>query len=137
MNRVLRRTIFYEPIILGMTKASLNTTSFLSEASLQETTRVLAKAALRGRIDWLKGLKENVILGDVVPVGTGSPEIVCQLEVNKQKGYHLTMGRNSKNPNWQTKHDLRGYREKQNIDPNLFIHKGLSRPLPYLNLEMR
>ena len=79
MNRVLRRTIFYEPIILGMTKASLNTTSFLSEASLQETTRVLAKAALRGRIDRLKGLKENVILGDIVPVGTSSPEIVCQL----------------------------------------------------------
>lgn len=132
MNRVLKRPIFYEPIILGMTKASLNTTSFLSEASLQETTRVLAKAALRGRIDWLKGLKENVILGDVVPVGTGSPEIVCQLEVNRQKGYHSAIGvnRNSKNPNWRTKYDLRGYREKQNIDPNLFIHKVLNRPLP-------
>nr|QLD96872.1 RNA polymerase beta'' subunit [Brainea insignis] len=132
MNRVLKKPIFYEPIILGMTKASLNTTSFLSEASLQETTRVLAKAALRGRIDWLKGLKENVILGDVVPIGTGSPEIVCQLEVNRRKGYHLAMGGNSKNPNWRTKYDLRDYREKQNIDPNLFIHKGLSRPLPPL-----
>nr|YP_009920757.1 RNA polymerase beta'' subunit [Woodwardia japonica]QMS48606.1 RNA polymerase beta'' subunit [Woodwardia japonica] len=137
MNRVSKRPIFYEPIILGMTKASLSTTSFPSEASLQETTRVLAKAALRGRIDWLKGLKENVILGDVVPVGTGSPEIVCQLEVNKRKGYHSAMDRNSKNPNWRTKYDLRGYREKQNIDPNLFIYKGLSRPLPYLNLEIR
>nr|YP_010885991.1 RNA polymerase beta'' subunit [Athyrium deltoidofrons]WJH16196.1 RNA polymerase beta'' subunit [Athyrium deltoidofrons] len=138
MNRVSKRPIFYEPIILGMTKASLNTTSFLSEASLQETTRVLAKAAPRGRIDRLKGLKENVILGDVVPVGTGSPEIVCQLEVNKRKGFHSAVDRNSKNPNWRTKYDLRGYREKRNIDPNLFIHKGLSRSLlPYLNLEIR
>nr|YP_009427466.1 RNA polymerase beta'' subunit [Stegnogramma sagittifolia]ASU96141.1 RNA polymerase beta'' subunit [Stegnogramma sagittifolia] len=134
MNRVLKRPIFYEPIILGMTKASLNTTSFSSEASLQETTRVLAKAALRGRIDRLKGLKENVILGDVVPVGTGSPEIVCQLEVNKRKGFHSTMDSNSKNQNWRTKYDLRGYRGKQNIDTNLFTHKGLSRPLPQINL---
>nr|YP_009426328.1 RNA polymerase beta'' subunit [Diplazium dilatatum]ASU95003.1 RNA polymerase beta'' subunit [Diplazium dilatatum] len=136
MNRVSKRPIFYEPIILGMTKASLNTTSFLSEASLQETTRVLAKAALRGRIDRLKGLKENVILGDVVPVGTGSPEIVCQLEVSKRKGFHSAIDRNSKNPNWQTRYDLHGYRDKQNIDPNLFIHKGLSRSLPYLNIEI-
>nr|YP_009690824.1 RNA polymerase beta'' subunit [Oleandra articulata]QEG57604.1 RNA polymerase beta'' subunit [Oleandra articulata] len=136
MNRVLKRPIFYEPIILGMTKAALSTTSFLSEASLQETTRVLAKAALRGRIDRLKGLKENVILGDSVPVGTGSPEIVCQLEVNKQKGFHLAINKNSKNPTWGTKHDLSGYRKEQNIDPNLFIQTGLSRPLPYINLEM-
>nr|YP_009427378.1 RNA polymerase beta'' subunit [Rhachidosorus consimilis]ASU96052.1 RNA polymerase beta'' subunit [Rhachidosorus consimilis] len=135
MNRILKRPIFYEPIILGMTKASLNTTSFLSEASLQETTRVLAKAALRGRIDRLKGLKENVILGDVVPAGTGSPEIACQLEVNKQKGFHLAIDSNSKNSNWQTKYDLCGYFEKQKIDPNL--SKGLSRPLPHLNLEIR
>lgn len=135
MNRVLRRTIFYEPIILGMTKASLNTTSFLSEASLQETTRVLAKAALRGRIDWLKGLKENVILGGVVPVGTGSPEIVCQLEVNKQKGFHFAVNRNSKNPTWGAKHNISGYHEKQNVDPNLFINTALSRSLPYININ--
>ncbi len=136
MNRVLKRPIFYEPIILGMTKAALSTTSFLSEASLQETTRVLAKAALRGRIDRLKGLKENVILGDAVPVGTGSPEIVCQLEVNKRKGFYLAINRNSKNPTWGTKHDLCGYRKEQNVDPNLFIQTGLSRPLPQINLEM-
>nr|QKV46102.1 RNA polymerase beta'' subunit [Selliguea yakushimensis] len=126
MSRVVKRPIFYEPIILGMTKAALNTTSFLSEASLQETTRVLAKAALRGRIDRLKGLKENVILGDAVPVGTGSPEIVCQLKVNKWKGFYLTISRNSKNPTWGTKHDLCGYRKEQNVDPNLFIQTGLS-----------
>nr|BCK51977.1 RNA polymerase beta subunit-2 [Agathis dammara] len=71
MNRALEEAINYRIILLGITKASLNTQSFLSEASFQETARVLAKAALRGRIDWLKGLKENVILGGVIPVGTG------------------------------------------------------------------
>nr|QJQ36589.1 RNA polymerase beta'' subunit [Pyrrosia sheareri] len=128
MNRVLKRPIFYEPIILGMTRAALSTTSFLSEASLQETTRVLAKAALRGRIDRLKGLKENVILGDTVPVGTGSPEIVCQLKVNKRKRFYLAINRNSKNPTWGTKSDLCCYHKEQNVDPNLFIPTDLSRP---------
>nr|YP_009690646.1 RNA polymerase beta'' subunit [Lomariopsis japurensis]QEG57426.1 RNA polymerase beta'' subunit [Lomariopsis japurensis] len=137
MNRVLRRPIFYEPIILGMTKASLNTTSFLSEASLQETTRVLAKAALRGRIDWLKGLKENVILGDAVPVGTGSPEIVCQLKVNKQRGFHLAIDKTTKNLTWIAKHDLCDYYEKLNIKSNLLIDTVLNRSLPYINLERR
>nr|YP_009560114.1 RNA polymerase beta subunit [Vandenboschia speciosa]AZZ71239.1 RNA polymerase beta subunit [Vandenboschia speciosa] len=85
MNRVLKKSIFYEPIVLGMTRASLNTTSFISEASFQETTRVLAKAAIRGRIDWLKGLKENIILGDIIPIGTGSKEVICQLNLEKEK----------------------------------------------------
>nr|YP_010716113.1 RNA polymerase beta'' subunit [Crepidomanes latealatum]WDE75848.1 RNA polymerase beta'' subunit [Crepidomanes latealatum] len=85
MNRVLNKSILYEPIVLGMTRASLNTSSFISEASFQETTRVLAKAALRGRIDWLKGLKENIILGDMVPIGTGNKEVICQLNVERQK----------------------------------------------------
>nr|QKV47426.1 RNA polymerase beta'' subunit [Platycerium bifurcatum] len=135
MNRILKRPIFYEPIILGMTRAALSTTSFLSEASLQETTRVLAKAALRGRIDWLKGLKENVILGDTIPIGTGSPEIVCQLKVNKRKRFYLAINRNSRNPTWGTKPDLCGYHKEQNenVDSNLFIRTGLSRPF---HLEM-
>lgn len=59
-GRALEETICYRAILLGLTRASLNTQSFISEASFQETARVLAKAALRGRIDWLKGLKENV-----------------------------------------------------------------------------
>ncbi|KAF3629691.1 hypothetical protein FXO38_24289 [Capsicum annuum] len=61
MDRALEDAICYRVVLLGITRASLNTQSFISEASFQETTRVLAKAALRGRIDWLKGLKENVI----------------------------------------------------------------------------
>nr|YP_009581601.1 RNA polymerase beta' subunit [Glaucidium palmatum]QBK49838.1 RNA polymerase beta' subunit [Glaucidium palmatum] len=70
-GRALEEAICYRAILLGITRASLNTQSFISEASFQETARVLAKAALRGRIDWLKGLKENVVLGDMIPVGTG------------------------------------------------------------------
>nr|YP_010392373.1 RNA polymerase beta'' subunit [Codonopsis javanica]UPX07982.1 RNA polymerase beta'' subunit [Codonopsis javanica] len=71
MGRALEEAICYRAILLGITRASLNTQSFISEASFQETARVLAKAALRGRIDWVKGLKENVVLGGMIPVGTG------------------------------------------------------------------
>ncbi|RME80028.1 MAG: DNA-directed RNA polymerase subunit beta' [Caldilineae bacterium] len=61
----------YEYTLLGVTKASLNTESFLAAASFQETTRVLTDAAVRGATDHLRGLKENVILGKLIPVGTG------------------------------------------------------------------
>nr|YP_010978298.1 RNA polymerase beta'' subunit [Chrysosplenium valdivicum]WOC30037.1 RNA polymerase beta'' subunit [Chrysosplenium valdivicum] len=77
-GRALDEAICYRAILLGITKASLNTQSFISEASFQETARVLAKAALRGRIDWLKGLKENVVLGGMIPVGTGFKRLVHQ-----------------------------------------------------------
>nr|YP_009872687.1 RNA polymerase beta subunit [Ctenolophon englerianus]QKT26927.1 RNA polymerase beta subunit [Ctenolophon englerianus] len=70
-GRALEEAICYRAILLGITRASLNTQSFISEASFQETARVLTKAALRGRIDWLKGLKENVVLGGMIPLGTG------------------------------------------------------------------
>nr|QVL24871.1 RNA polymerase beta'' subunit [Elsholtzia densa] len=76
MGRALEEAVCYRALLLGITKASLNTQSFISEASFQETARVLAKAALRGRIDWLKGLKENVVLGGMIPVGTGLKGLV-------------------------------------------------------------
>ncbi|MCG6892801.1 MAG: DNA-directed RNA polymerase subunit beta' [Desulfobacteraceae bacterium] len=60
-----------EPLILGITKASLSTESFISAASFQETTKVLTEAAVQGKIDYLSGLKENVIMGRLVPAGTG------------------------------------------------------------------
>ena len=60
-----------KPVILGITKASLATESFLSAASFQETTRVLTEAAVKGRVDNLLGLKENVIIGKLIPAGTG------------------------------------------------------------------
>ena len=61
----------YKPMIMGITKASLATTSFISAASFQETTRVLTEAAVKGSIDKLRGLKENVVVGRLVPAGTG------------------------------------------------------------------
>ncbi|NEO78008.1 DNA-directed RNA polymerase subunit beta' [Moorena sp. SIO4G3] len=61
----------YTPVLLGITKASLNTDSFISAASFQETTRVLTEAAIEGKSDWLRGLKENVIIGRLIPAGTG------------------------------------------------------------------
>ena len=62
----------YVPLLLGITKAALNNPSFISAASFQETTRVLTKAAIEGRIDWLRGLKENIVIGHLIPAGTGS-----------------------------------------------------------------
>jgi DNA-directed RNA polymerase subunit beta' len=62
----------FKPLLLGITKASLTTESFLSAASFQETTKVLSKAAVEGKIDSLSGLKENLIMGNLIPAGTGS-----------------------------------------------------------------
>ncbi|PIY96399.1 MAG: hypothetical protein COY66_04230, partial [Candidatus Kerfeldbacteria bacterium CG_4_10_14_0_8_um_filter_42_10] len=61
-------------LLLGITKASLSTDSFLAAASFQETARVLIDAAISGKVDKLRGLKENVIIGKLIPVGTGFPE---------------------------------------------------------------
>ena len=60
-----------EPLLLGITKASLSTESFISASSFQETTKVLTEAAICGKVDYLRGLKENVIMGRLIPAGTG------------------------------------------------------------------
>ena len=77
INNILKtekkQPVCYLPLLLGITKAALNNPSFISAASFQETTRVLTKAAIEGRIDWLRGLKENIIIGHLIPAGTGSP----------------------------------------------------------------
>ena len=70
------------PILLGITKASLMTESFLSAASFQETTKVLTEAAIRGKVDHLLGLKENVIIGKLIPAGTGM-DMYRNIEVEK------------------------------------------------------
>nr|WAK84836.1 RNA polymerase beta'' subunit [Amicula sp. isolate GU52X-4 cfCalB7] len=67
-----KQPAYYVPVLFGITKAALNNPSFISAASFQETTRVLTKAAIEGRIDWLRGLKENIIIGHLIPAGTGS-----------------------------------------------------------------
>ena len=70
-TRKLVQPIKYEPIVLGITRASLEVESFLSAASFQQTTRVLSQAALYKKKDFLKGLKENIIIGNLIPAGTG------------------------------------------------------------------
>ncbi len=75
-----------EPLVLGITQASLTTSSFISAASFQETTKVLTEAALKGKLDHLRGLKENVIVGRLIPAGTGYREYVEQeIQVPEQK----------------------------------------------------
>ncbi|MFO7595426.1 MAG: DNA-directed RNA polymerase subunit beta', partial [Desulfocurvibacter africanus] len=66
-----RKAAVAEPLVLGITQASLTTDSFISAASFQETTKVLTEAALQGKEDALRGLKENVIVGRLIPAGTG------------------------------------------------------------------
>ena len=74
-----------KPVLLGITKASLETDSFLSAASFQETTRILTDASIRGKVDHLRGLKENVILGKLIPAGTGAREYSdIELELEKE-----------------------------------------------------
>ena len=73
-----------KPVLLGITKASLETDSFLSAASFQETTRILTDAAIHGKVDHLNGLKENVIIGKLIPAGTGAREYRdCTYELEK------------------------------------------------------
>jgi DNA-directed RNA polymerase subunit beta' len=81
------------PMILGITKASLETESFLSAASFQETTRVLTDAATKGKIDYLHGLKENVIIGKLIPAGTGvSPLLVEEEIIEETKARQASKG---------------------------------------------
>ena len=70
-QKLKKQEILYEPIVLGITKSCLETESFISAASFQETTRILSKAAIQNKIDFIRGLKQNVILGSLIPAGTG------------------------------------------------------------------
>nr|YP_010512721.1 RNA polymerase beta'' subunit [Machaerium brasiliense]UXL84128.1 RNA polymerase beta'' subunit [Machaerium brasiliense] len=110
-GRALEEVICYRALLFGITKTSLNTQSFISEASFQETARVLAKAALRGRIDWLKGLKENVVLGGMIPVGTGFKKVIHPLKLRQ----HTKIAPEKK------KNKL----FKEEIKDLLFHHRGL------------
>jgi DNA-directed RNA polymerase subunit beta' len=79
------------PVLLGITKASLETDSFISAASFQDTTRVLTEAATLGKVDRLRGFKENVIMGHLIPAGTGFPEHreIKLVELGEQVGTSL------------------------------------------------
>jgi DNA-directed RNA polymerase subunit beta' len=74
-----------QTVLLGVTKASLNTSSFLAAASFQETTRVLTEAAINGAKDHLIGLKENVIIGKLIPAGTGAPQNIAALKERQRR----------------------------------------------------
>ncbi len=93
-----KKAVIYEPVLLGITKASLQTSSFISAASFQETTKVLTDAATIGKIDTLSGLKENVIVGRLIPAGTG--KITSEYEkIAKVKDQEITEQRNTLNEN--------------------------------------
>lgn len=81
-----------EPVLQGITKASLQTTSFISAASFQETTRVLTEAAVAGKVDYLAGLKENVIVGRLIPAGTGSVMNRLRALAAQRDGQRLPQG---------------------------------------------
>ncbi len=99
----------FTPVLLGITKASLNTDSFISAASFQETTRVLTEAAIEGKSDWLRGLKENVIIGRLIPAGTGFSGFVEELRA--EAGPHPDI----------LAEDSAGYRRMQNLRPDYTV----------------
>ena len=84
-----KKPVVFERILLGITKASLQTNSFISAASFQETTRVLTDAAIKGKVDNLRGLKENVIVGRLVPAGTGLTKMGWDKEAKEQDKIRL------------------------------------------------
>ena len=79
-----KKLIGYTQLLLGITKVSIWSDSFLSAASFQDTNRVLINAAISGRVDRLHGLKENVIIGRKIPVGTGAPKNVSTDEISEE-----------------------------------------------------
>ena len=90
LREAKKAEIKFERILLGITKASLATESFISAASFQETTRVLTDAAIKGKIDKLSGLKENVIVGRLVPAGTGSVKNIWNKKANDDDNKFLS-----------------------------------------------
>jgi DNA-directed RNA polymerase subunit beta' len=90
----------FEPVLLGITKASLSTDSFISAASFQETTRVLTEAAIMGKRDELRGLKENVIVGRLIPAGTGLA--YHRMRKDNASGNDLAMSREVAEPSLAT-----------------------------------
>ena len=91
-----KKIVEFEPILLGITKASLQTSSFISAASFQETTKVLTDAATQGKNDKLIGLKENVIVGRLIPAGTGKMSTIYQQIAKKRDAEKISNRKNNK-----------------------------------------
>jgi hypothetical protein len=79
VSREWESKVYYRPSLFGLTKSVLRNTSFLSAASFQETSRVLARASFRSQVDYLLGLKENLILGTLLPIGTNSRSLISDI----------------------------------------------------------
>jgi len=117
----------YSPVLLGITKASLNTDSFISAASFQETTRVLTEAAIEGKADWLRGLKENVIIGRLIPAGTGfNAYLDSSRSINVEKETDLPYNYYLNTENHDQSKDLEDFILDDNIARNykLLDNKG-------------
>ncbi len=93
-----KKPAMFEYMLLGITKASLSTDSFISAASFQETTRVLTEAAIMGKKDDLRGLKENVIVGRLIPAGTGLAYHATRKKEAWSRGRALPSGSRSTRP---------------------------------------
>ncbi len=106
----------FTPVLLGITKASLNTDSFISAASFQETTRVLTEAAIEGKSDWLRGLKENVIIGRLIPAGTGFGGF--EEELRAEAGPHPDI----------LEEEGAGYRRMANLRPDYTVEMPAAAP---------
>ena len=89
LKKEKKKPAVFERVLLGITKASLQTNSFISAASFQETTRVLTDASIKGKTDTLEGLKENVIVGRLVPAGTGLTKIDWDKQAREQDKVRL------------------------------------------------
>ena len=107
--------ILTRPVLLGITKASLQTKSFFSSASFQETTRVLTDAAVAGKIDYLEGLKENIIVGRLIPAGTG--RLFSSLKLTAKMRDSLILEQNSKD-------DFKSSKKVKDISKINFLEHG-------------
>ena len=90
LREAKKAEVSYERILLGITKASLATESFISAASFQETTRVLTEAATTGRVDHLRGLKEHVVVGRLIPAGSGLAKLQSEME-NVEEDFEIDL----------------------------------------------
>ena len=103
-----KKPAIYEYMLLGITKASLSTDSFISAASFQETTRVLTEAAIMGKRDELRGLKENVIVGRLIPAGTG----LAYHRIRRRQDAGGGVGRSHRAADGRSGHDRRKIRSR-------------------------
>lgn len=124
----------YTPVLLGITKASLNTDSFISAASFQETTRVLTEAAIEGKSDWLRGLKENVIIGRLIPAGTGFNAHEEMVMGGVENGDDSTKGRYGREGDPENNHNHEQNRPARllvdnldEVDENMILDDNIAR----------